>query len=194
LTTSHVAYTTPLGEIPIAHAQLDRLQVELAEHSSLELEYIRNDSEHAIEIELPFLQRVLREGFQLLPIMIRDQTLTTARSVGHALASVLREEESLLVASTDLSHGYPQETARKLDSEMIARLEAFDPDAVLEAEVNGVGFACGRAAVAAVLWAARDLGADRVQLLDYATSGDVTGDYREVVGYGAAAILRTENK
>jgi predicted class III extradiol MEMO1 family dioxygenase len=79
----------------------------------------------------------------------------------------------------------------KDDREMLARIEAFDPEAVLEAEARQVGFACGRAAVAAVLWAARDLGADRVELLSYATSGDVSGDFSSVVGYGAAAILRS---
>jgi AmmeMemoRadiSam system protein B len=53
-----------------------------------------------------------------------------------------------------------------------------------------VGFACGRGAAAAVLWAARELGADRVQILRHATSGDVTGNTHEVVGYGAAVVLR----
>jgi AmmeMemoRadiSam system protein B len=73
---------------------------------------------------------------------------------------------------------------------MLRRIAAFDPLAVLQAEEQGVGFACGRGAVAAVLWAARALGADAVTVLAYATSGDVTGDYSQVVGYGAAAITR----
>jgi AmmeMemoRadiSam system protein B len=73
---------------------------------------------------------------------------------------------------------------------MLASIEAFDPQAVMRAEDEGRGFACGRAAVAAVLWAARDLGADRVSLLRYATSGEVTGDNQSVVGYGAAVIWR----
>jgi hypothetical protein len=74
---------------------------------------------------------------------------------------------------------------------MLARLAAFDPQALLQAEDEGVGFACGKGALAAVLWAARDLGADVVRLLDYANSGDVTGDDDSVVGYGAAAIYRS---
>jgi AmmeMemoRadiSam system protein B len=111
--------------------------------------------------------------------------------LGKALAETLRGKNHLLVASTDLSHFYDQETARKLDSEMLRRIESFSPEGVLEAERTGKGFACGRAAVAAVLWASRELGADTVRILNYATSGDVTGDYSGVVGYGAAAILNS---
>ena len=73
---------------------------------------------------------------------------------------------------------------------MLARLEAFDPQAVLQAEDEGLGFACGKAALAAALWAARDLGATGVQLRGYAHSGDVTGDNESVVGYGAAVVYR----
>ena len=70
------------------------------------------------------------------------------------------------------------------------RIAAFDPEAVLQAEEEGKAFACGRGAVAAVLWAACGLGADQVKIVNYATSGDVTGDYSTVVGYGAAAIYQ----
>jgi hypothetical protein len=77
-----------------------------------------------------------------------------------------------------------------LDREMLRRVEAFDPQGVLEAERQGAGFACGRGAIAAALWTAQSLGADRVRVLDYATSGDVTRDYDSVVGYGAAVITR----
>jgi AmmeMemoRadiSam system protein B len=96
-----------------------------------------------------------------------------------------------MVASTDLSHFYNQATARVLDMEILRRVEAFDPQAILQAEEEGVGFACGRGALAAVLWAAKDLGADAVKMLYYATSGDVTGDLSQVVGYGAAAVLKS---
>jgi hypothetical protein len=73
---------------------------------------------------------------------------------------------------------------------MLAQIEAFSPEGTFAVERAGEGFACGLGALAAVLWAARDLGADSVQVLKHATSGDVTGDYSSVVGYGAAAILK----
>jgi hypothetical protein len=145
-----------------------------------------------LEIELPFLQRCLASPFRLLPIMLRDQSATVAQAVGRALSEVLRDGPALLiVGSSDLSHFHPASTARALDGEMLARLESFDPEALLRAEDEGIGFACGKGALAAVLWAARDLGADVVRVLDYATSGDITGDDESVVGYGAAAIYRS---
>jgi len=97
-----------------------------------------------------------------------------------------------MVASTDLSHFYPQPVAYKFDQEMLRRVESFDPEGVLRAEDEGVGFACGRGALAAVMWAARELGATTAQVLHYATSGDVTGDFAQVVGYAAAVFLRPE--
>jgi hypothetical protein len=68
----------------------------------------------------------------------------------------------------------------------------FAPQGVLKAEADGTGFACGHGALAAVLWAAQGLGATTVKILHYATSGDVTGDHSQVVGYGAAVILRPQ--
>ncbi len=190
LTTGHEAYGTPLGPVPVDLMLLHRLEQEL-HAAGLDLRRIRNDDEHSLEIELPYLQRSLRSPFSLLPIMIREQSAPVAEALGHALARTLTGKNCLLVGSSDLSHFYPDAVARRLDAEVLARLEAFDPAGVMAAEEEGVGFACGRGAMAAVLWAARDLGADRVRVLHHATSGDVTGDFSSVVGYGAAVIYRS---
>src|SRR5207244_3812647 len=139
-------------------------------------------------IELPFLQRVLPGEWRLLPVMVGDQRREVARALGLALARALRGRAALLVASTDLSHYHPQAVANRLDRELLRRVEAFDLDALLRAGDEGAGEACGIGALAAVLWAARELGADRVRVLDYATSGDVTGDMGRVVGYAAGGV------
>ena len=123
--------------------------------------------------------------------MICDQRPATIEALGRALAETLRGCPALLVASSDLSHYRPQQVAERLDAELLRRVAAFDPLGVLSAEREGTGYACGAAAIAATLWAAGELGADRVDVLRYATSGDVTGDYQAVVGYGAAAIWQT---
>ena len=122
--------------------------------------------------------------------MIRAQEADVARQLGLALAKVLKDKSALLVASTDLSHFYDQHKAKVYDTEMLKRFESFEPESIFEAEQTGKAFACGHAAVAAVLWAARELGANKVQVLHYATSGDVTGDFSSVVGYGAAVVLK----
>jgi AmmeMemoRadiSam system protein B len=192
LTSDHSAYETPLGQVPIDSESLLALDELLQAELGFGLTPVRKDPEHSLEIELPFLQRSLKGSFRLIPIMVRDQSARVAQVLGEALAKVLGDRPALLVASTDLSHFYPQELANSLDAEMLRQVEAFDPAGVLRVEEEGKGFACGRSALAAVLWAARDLGAIRVQVLHHATSGDVTGDYSEVVGYAAAVITKKD--
>ena len=186
ITTKHQAYSTPLGNIDLDQAALAELQSNL----DIPITPIANDKEHSLEIELPFLQRALKNEFKLLPIMVREQELVTSQKLGHALALTLKNKNALIVASTDLSHFYDQQTAKLLDSEMLKRFESLEPASIFEAEQSGKGFACGHAAVASMLWAARDLGANKVQILKYATSGDITGDHSSVVGYGAAVVLK----
>lgn len=191
LTSAHAAYFTPFGLIPIDRQAVQTLDRELNNELGFGLSAVRNDPEHSLEIELPFLQRALSNDFRLLPVMVRDQSSQTVRALGLALAYTLQGRQALLVASTDLSHYYPQKIANILDQELLHRVADFNPNGVLEAEEEGAGFACGKGALAAVLWAAKEMGADQVQVLDYATSGDVTGDFSQVVGYGAAVATRT---
>ena len=191
LTSAHRAYETPLGEIPVDVDAVDRLSQTLEDRGAMGLTPIAFDKEHSLEIELPFLQRALAKPFKLLPIMIRHQSPEIARRMGEALSRILAGKNVLMVASTDLSHFYNQKTAEALDTEMLKQIEAFNPEAVIETELSGRGYACGVAAVASMLWAARDLGANRVQILHHSTSADETGDTDSVVGYGAAAVLKT---
>ena len=189
MTSAHRAYSTPLGAVWVdedAQAALD----EALSAQGLDLIKVANDSEHSLEIELPFLQVALAREFKILPIMVRSQSPRTALQLGQALGRMLKGRRCLLVASTDLSHFYPQEMACDLDTEMLRRLRGFSPDDLFAAEQTGKGFACGVAAVATVLWAARELGADSVEILHHSTSADETGDRSSVVGYGAAAILK----
>jgi MEMO1 family protein len=190
LTTAHAAYRTPLGD-----AQVDRQALsELDNILKLELGYgltpVARDPEHSLEIEIPFLQRVLPSGFTLLPVMVRDQRAEVAHILGKALAQVVRGRRAMLVASTDLSHFYSHSTAKLLDSEILQAVESFNPHALFKAEQEGRGFACGKAALAAVMWAAKELGATQGMVLHYSTSAEVSGDYEQVVGYASAAFIR----
>jgi AmmeMemoRadiSam system protein B len=190
LTTAHQAYGTPLGAVPVDQAALHALNARLENQLGYGLAAIRRDHEHSLEIELPFLQRALENEFTLLPVMVREQGHRAPRILGECLAETIRDRNALLVASTDLSHFYPLEFANQLDAEMLGCIESLDPDEVIRAEEEGRGFACGRGALAAVLWAAKSLGANAVRVLKHATSADVTGDTSQVVGYGAAVVLR----
>jgi AmmeMemoRadiSam system protein B len=187
ITTGHTAYETPLGIIPVDNNAIAHLDAALRRRTGFGLTPRRHDDEHAVEIELPFLQRVFG-SFRLLPVMLADQRAATSAALGAALAETLRGRDVLLVASSDLSHYEPEPVARRLDAGLLQRVAAFDPDAVIAAEAEGVGYACGSGAIAAVLWACRELGANRVTILRYGTSGDVERAAPWVVGYGAAAI------
>ena len=191
LISGHGAYRTPLGPVTLARETCRLLDDALRQELGAGLTPVRGDPEHSVEIELPFLQRALAEEWRLVPVMVRDQRREVARALGLALARALRGRAALLVASTDLSHHHPQAIANRLDRELLRRVEGFDPDAVLCAQEEGAGEACGIGALAAVLWAARELGADRVRVLDYVTSGDVTGDMDRVVGYAAGVVTRS---
>lgn len=189
LTTAHSAYHTPLGDTPVDQQALSDLDAELVMEIGFGLSPVERDPEHSLEIEIPFLQRVLPAGFKLLPVMVRDQSKRTARGLGKSLGHILKGRRAILVASTDLSHFYSQSIANLLDSEILHQVESFDPEEVLKAEEEGRGFACGKAALAAVMWAAKDMGATRAVILHYATSAEVSGDYEQVVGYAAAAFM-----
>lgn len=190
LTTAHSAYETPLGRVPVDPDIVAILDSRLRTSLGYGLTPVAYDHEHSLEIELPFLQRALGAGFKLLPVMVRTQSAQVSQQLGADLAKTLRGKKALIVASTDLSHFYSQDEAVAFDTEMLRRIESFSPEEVFSAEKDKRGFACGLGALTAVLWAAKAMGASTVKVLRHATSGDVTGDYSSVVGYGAAVILK----
>lgn len=192
LTSAHSYYATPLGEIPVDQQAVAELCEGLNSLGSDDITFIKNDEEHSLEIELPFLQRALTAPFQLLPLMLRTRDLNLTATLGKVLARQLAGKSSLLVASSDLSHFYPKPIAEGFDREMLRQIEAFSPEGVLTADASGEGFACGAAAIATVLFAARKMAADMVKVVHYSTSADETGDTSSVVGYGAAVILKNE--
>ena len=193
ITSAHDAYSTPLGDVPVDKDAL----IELDEILKLELGFglspVANDKEHSLEIELPFLQRLFsseKSEWKLLPVMVRAREQHVSEGLGKALARVLHDKNFTIVASTDLSHFYNHKTALNYDRTMLNEIESFNPEGAFDVERAGKGFACGLGAFTAVMWASRELGADKVQVLRHATSGDVTGDYSSVVGYAAAVILK----
>jgi AmmeMemoRadiSam system protein B len=183
LTSSHDAYETPLGRVPVDRDTLGVLREKVS------IDAVREDPEHSLEIELPFLQRTLGE-FSLIPLAMIDQSLEMAEQLGHALAEVLKGKKALLVASSDLSHFHQQNVANRLDQKVLDAVNAYDPAGVIQAKEFGQEIACGRGAIATVMIAARDLGADSAAVVHHATSGDVIRRYDRVVGYGAAVFYQ----
>jgi len=149
--------------------------------------------EHSLEMQLPFLKRILPD-VPIVPLLMGYQTRETIERLGEALGSVARSKNILLVASTDLSHYFDAQTAATLDGRVRDAVAAFDPDRLLalfeqypEGE-RGRYVACGGGPAIAVMRAARLRGARHARVLKYAHSGEVSGDNSGVVGYLAAAL------
>jgi len=195
LTSGHEAYGTPLGQVPVDHDALNALRMLLNATGGPEITPVRRDREHSLEIELPFLQVVLPQGFKLVPLMLVNQSLDLVRALSDALAGYLLtlhpEEKTLLVASSDLSHFYPENQANLLDKRVLAALEAMDISELFMLNTSGRGQACGMTPILTVLRACRSLGADKLVIADYRTSADVTHAADSVVGYGSAVITKT---
>ncbi|MCD6249151.1 MAG: AmmeMemoRadiSam system protein B [candidate division Zixibacteria bacterium] len=183
-------YQTPIGVIETDHELAERIAGinPLVYRSRQGHGTGASRAEHALEIQLPFLQVVLGD-FRLVPIIMGDQDEASVHALGEVLGSVLRERNCLMVASTDLSHFHNDKQARELDGRVQKAIEAFDPDGLLDLLSSGEGEACGGGPTAAVMLAAKRLGSTEVRTVDYATSGNTTGDFSEVVGYLSAAIV-----
>jgi len=167
------AYATPLGEIPLDRPAIDAL----LHRSDVAVVDAAHAAEHSLEVQLPFLQRVLGP-FRLVPLAVGAAT--------HAVVADVLDElwggaDTLIVISSDLSHYYDYATATRLDADTAAAIETLHPER-LDTES-----ACGRIPVGGLLIAAQRRGL-RGRLLDLRNSGDTAGPREEVVGYGAFAF------
>jgi AmmeMemoRadiSam system protein B len=191
LTSAHDAYRTPLGDIPVDKAHLAEIDRLLTDRAGTSLTPVSHDQEHSLEIELPFLQRAIQSNFALVPLMLMEQSRKLSKLLGEILAETFQGKSWLMVASSDLSHFYPEPKANQLDRKVLDAIAAFSPERLFDLKDRGQGQACGLAAIATVLWASQAIGAQDVTILSYQTSAAVTGDRSSVVGYGAAAITRS---
>jgi AmmeMemoRadiSam system protein B len=202
LVSGAAVYASGIFETPLGMVELDKeFASELVNHeqgiASLPQAH---DSEHCLEVQLPFLQRVL-QNFKIVPILMYDFSDENCKMLSQALRVCLNGKNAILIASTDLCH-YPEyEEAKKADNVVISAISKFDPDLLRkntdEYMRKGIPnlhcMLCGSGAVIAVMQAAKSLGADAVEILKYANSGDVSfGDRSQVVGYLAAAIYKKE--
>jgi len=183
------AFETPLGSVVVASDVADRLMKSpvIGTHPRA---HVR---EHSLEMQLPFLQRVLSDT-PIVPLLIGRQVRETILALADALVTVLSGLTPLLVASTDLSHYFHASRAAALDQVVIDHVARFDAHGLMSeyerypAHERGRFVACGSGAACGVMLAAAGLGARDARVLSYADSGDVSGDKSAVVGYLAAAF------
>jgi MEMO1 family protein len=180
------AWQTPLGMVPI-----DRLLAEniVRAFPLLIEDAVAHSAEHSLEVQLPFLQR-LNPSFAFVPIVIGPARWEALEALGHALASVIAAEREpvLLIASSDMNHYETDAVTRVKDRKAIDQILALDARKLFDTVRDERISMCGYAAAIAALIAARDLGATVAELVRYATSGEVNGDLKEVVGYAGMVI------
>jgi len=193
------AYTTPLGQVRVDKEFARRLAkmsptIQLSDKGH---QATPDAPEHSVEVELPWLQKVLG-NFELVPIVMGDQSYESSRALGVALAKMLRNDhDTLVLASSDLSHYHTYDEAETIDHKTLHALEAYD---YLSMSRNfqwvgqgqpGIWEACGGAPIVAAMIYAERMGANKAEVLKYANSGDTTGDHSRVVGYSADLFVKS---
>ena len=185
-------FVTPLGEAVIDADITNKL---IAYSENIQDIPQAFTAENSVEMEIPFIQTVLKDA-RLVMIALCDQRLENCRLLANALYDILRDEKDfVLIASTDMCHYLPYDITNKRDAETIGIIKAFDPDSLYFYSLKKRHeLMCGYGAVYSVMSACKRLGADKVEILKYANSGDTAGSKDKVVGYLSAAFIKSGKK
>ncbi len=194
------AYETPLGSIPVDKEFAHKLAkmnsgIRLSEQGHT---LTSAGGEHAIEVELPWLQKVIG-NFELVPIVMGDQSYESSRALGVALTKMIVAEQksgsthgdTLILASSDLSHYHPYDQAETIDHKTLHALSGWDYLSMSRNFETRTWEACGGAPIVAAMIYAERMGANKAEVLRYANSGDTSGDRSRVVGYSADLFVKT---
>lgn len=174
-------WKTPLGEVKI-DSELGK-QI-LTQSGHLEEDSVAHQYEHSIEVQLPFLQ-YFKQDIRLVPIILAHATGATYKKIGNEIAKAVKDlnREVVIIASSDMTHYEPQESAQRKDNQAIEAMLDLNEDKLLR-RVDELNISmCGYAPAVSLISAAKGLGATSAELVKYQTSGDTTGDYSSVVGY-----------
>ncbi|MBN1621387.1 MAG: AmmeMemoRadiSam system protein B [Endomicrobiales bacterium] len=147
--------------------------------------------EHSLEVQLPFI-KILNKDAKIVPIALADYRVDVCKNLGQTISQVIKEYKLTgsvsLIASTDMSHYLKASEAKGFDDMAIEKVLKLDPEGLLKVVKENDISMCGVGPTAAVIWASKDLGAKQAKLIRYSNSGEVTGDYEQVVGYAGFII------
>ena len=177
-----VGWNTPLGELEINKELAQRLLGEV-----IKADETAHTHEHSIEVQLPWLQYLYKK-VKIVPISMLAQDIETARAVGKAISQA--GDNLIIIASSDFTHYEPYPVAMERDGSVIEAIVALDEEELYERCENLNCTMCGYGPVASAIVAAKEMKAKKASLLKYATSGDTSGDFSQVVGYGSIVIKR----
>jgi hypothetical protein len=178
------AWRTPLGDVEIDSDLASKI---MTGSKYLQEDDVAHSEEHSIEVQLPFLQYFGKE-FKFVPICLSHADFETCQDIGQAIAGSIKGKSVIIIASSDLTHYEPQEQANRKDKVALDAVLTIDPEGLLR-KVRELDISmCGVVPAAVMLVAAKALGAKDAELIKYMTSGDVIGDFHQVVGYGGVII------
>lgn len=183
-------YETPLGVVPV-----DQKLAKKILDAGTDIRWIKqaHANEHSLEIQLPLLQSVLQD-FQIVPILMGRQDFKTCSDLADTLVRAIGDrEDTLLLASSDLSHYHSYSRAKELDLQFIKHVQGLDPQGLSKDLSAGGCEACGGGPVLTIMLAAMKMGANQAMILNHANSGDVTGVRSQVVGYLSAALVKSSD-
>ncbi|MFH1328343.1 MAG: AmmeMemoRadiSam system protein B [Candidatus Bathyarchaeota archaeon] len=180
-------WKTPLGEVSIDSDLAKAIQ---KNSSYIDIDNYAHESEHSIELQLPFIQYVIGSGFKFVPICMSLQELDVALDVGQAVAKALTDVNAVIIASSDMTHYESQTSAERKDQMAIDAMKKLDAEELYQIVSNLNISMCGVGPAIAAITASKIRKAEIGVLLKYATSGDITGDRRVVVGYSSMAFLK----
>ena len=183
---SEGTWKTPLGETEIDSELGKRI---LSASSYLEEDHVAHQFEHSIEVQVPFLQ-YFKPDVRIVPIVIGHASGAIYKEIGRELAAAIKELKKgvILLASSDMTHYEPHESARRKDSQAIEAILDLDEGELLRRVDEFDISMCGYAPVVSLISAAKELGAKKAELVKYQTSGDTSGDYGSVVGYAGIIV------
>jgi AmmeMemoRadiSam system protein B len=179
------SWKTPLGEISID----TELSHEIYQNCNIvNVDELAHSRDHCIEVQLPFLQYI-REEFKIVPIILVDQDKNTCLKLSNGIYEVIKNKNFLLIASSDLTHYESNSQAHEKDNLLISSILSLDIEAFYSVLFSFNVTACGYGAIATVMEISKKLGAKKGKLLKYATSGDIAGDTKSVVGYSSILFV-----
>jgi AmmeMemoRadiSam system protein B/AmmeMemoRadiSam system protein A len=185
------AWKTPLGEVAI--------DTNLAKALIKQNPLIKNmpevhAQEHSLEVQVPFLQKSLTD-FKIVPIMLMEPTYDECEMLAQAIAKVVKNKNILLLASSDLYHGYSYDECNQIDSVTLSYLKNFDPSGMYQALLKGSAQACGGFPIVVMMLTSKLLGANKSKVLHHTNSNDAIGEKGGYcVGYGASVFYQVTSQ
>jgi len=184
------SYKTPYGNVEIDKESADFL---INKGPDLEFYQIAHMQEHSVEVQIPFLQYILKDEFQLVPVVIGNQAFDYTQELADSIYNLMenwKDKSFLIVASSDLSHYHSNEAAKRMDREVIKMIENRNIEQLDKIISSGRGEACGIGSIFTLLFLMKKFNTDIIDILNVTNSGEVSGDRSRVVGYMSAAAYK----